>query len=148
MSKFLIKKFGDIVTVKIFDRMVDRQTKALSQGLQQSIMASGGKIRLFLIIETHIPSSSPEALLENLQFIKLHADFIDRIAIVGRKGWERTCIGLFSLFGGVEIHYFDRSETALAFKWLQAKKPLKRKTADGSKKGNKLISYLKNWGRS
>jgi hypothetical protein len=41
------------------------------------------------------------------------------MAIIGNKGWERTCVGLFSLFGGVRIEYFDRSQALEAIQWLQ-----------------------------
>jgi hypothetical protein len=120
MTRPLIKRFGDIVAVKFFDRMIDRQTRAASRVLQESIAAAGGgKIRLLLTIDTRMPARSPEALYENLHFIRLHAEHIDRVAIVGDKGWERTCVGLFSLFGGVRIEYFNRSQAVKAVEWLQ-----------------------------
>ena len=145
MSKNQVKKIGDIITVKIFDRMIDRRTRELSQMLQQSIAATGGKIRLLLSIETQLPASSPGALFENLHFVKLHAEQIDRMAIVGVKAWERTSVALFGLFGGVEIEYFDRSETAEAVKWLLGRKLDKRKSVEGSKNRKSLISMIKKW---
>ena len=122
MGKNTIQRFGDIVTVKLFDRMIDRQTRALSRMLQESIAAGGGgSIRLLLSIDTQMPARSPEMLFENLHFLRLHADQIDRIAIIGNKAWERTSIGLFGLFGGIDIGYFDRSEAVEAIRWLQGK---------------------------
>ena len=119
MSKKLVRRIGDIVAVKIFDRMIDRQTKALGQMLQESIVAAGGKIRLLLTIDTRLPARSPEALFENLQFARLYSDHIERLAIIGSKAWERTSVGLFGLFGGIETAYFDRSQAAEALRWLQ-----------------------------
>jgi hypothetical protein len=120
MRNPIIQRFGDIVAVKIFDRMIDRQTRAIGRVIQDSIAAAGGgKIRLLLNIHTQMPARSPEALFENLHFVRLHADHIDRMAIIGNKGWERTCVGLFSLFGGVRIEYFDRSQALEAIQWLQ-----------------------------
>jgi hypothetical protein len=113
-----VQRFGDIVTVKIFNRMIDRQTRALSRLLQESIAAAGGRIRLLLSIETHMPARSPEMLLENLNFLRMHADHIGRIAVIGSKEWERTSIGLFALFGGMDIAFFDRSEALAAIHWL------------------------------
>jgi hypothetical protein len=119
MNRNPIQKIGDIVTVKLFDRMIGRQTRALSRMLQGTIDAAGGKIRLLLSIDTQLPARSPEALFENLHFVRIHAEHIERMCIVGDKGWERTYIGLFGLFGGIEMAYFDRSQTMEAIRWLQ-----------------------------
>jgi hypothetical protein len=119
MNRNPIQKIGDIVTVKLFDRMVDRQTRALSRMLNETIDAAGGRVRLLLSIDTQLPARSPESLFENLHFVRLHADHIERMCIVGSKSWERTYIGLFGLFGGIEMAYFDRSQTLEAIRWLQ-----------------------------
>jgi hypothetical protein len=131
MRNYQIKQIGDLITVKIFNPMIDRRTRALSQTLQQSIAASGGKIRLLLSIETQLPAGSPESLFENLHFVKLNADRIERMAVVGSKSWERTCVALFGLFGRVEVEYFDRSEAAAAVKWLLGKRVDKKKSIEG-----------------
>ncbi len=108
------------MTVKLFDRMLDRQTKQLSRMLQQSIASSGGrKISMILSVESQAQSNSPESLFESLQFLKIHSDNIDRIAIVGNKAWERTYVALFGLFGGIDIEYFDRPRAFEAIKWVQ-----------------------------
>jgi hypothetical protein len=123
VGKNSIQRLGNIVTIKLFDRMVDRQTRVLSRMLQESIAAAGGRIRLLLSIDTQMPARSPEMLFDNLHFLRLHADQIERIAIIGSKAWERTSIGLFGLFGGIDIGYFDRSEAVEAIRWLQGKDP-------------------------
>lgn len=119
MKSISLKRVGPIVSIRFLDRMVDRQTRQLSAMLQRSIAEAGGRVRLLLAIEAEVYGRSPESLFESLQFIKLHADQIERIAIVGRKSWERTYIGLFGLFSGTEIDYFDRSEAVDAIRWLQ-----------------------------
>ena len=119
MKTISLKRVGPIVSIRFFDRMIDRQTRQLSAMLQRSIAEAGGRVRLLLAIESEIYGRSPESLFESLQFIKLHADQIDRIAIVGRKSWERTYVGLFGLFSGTEIDYFDRADVLNAIRWLQ-----------------------------
>ncbi|MFZ0131359.1 MAG: STAS/SEC14 domain-containing protein [Desulfobacterales bacterium] len=121
MGKNPVQRLGNIVTVKLFDRMIDRQTRALSRMLQESIVAAGGRVRLLLSIDTPAPARSPEMLFENLQFLRLHADSIEKIAIIGSRAWERTSVGLFGLFGGIDIGYFDRSEAVEAVRWLQGR---------------------------
>lgn len=119
MYKQLSQKFGNIVTVRIFDRMIDRETMQMSRLLEKSIAESkNGKIRLIISIESHGAVRSPESLYESLHFARLHADNIDRMAIIGTKAWERTFVGLFGLFGGIQMEYFDRSEIAKALQWL------------------------------
>ena len=125
MNNNPIQKIGNIVTVKLFDRMIDRQTRALSRMLQQTIAEAGGKIRLLLSIDTQLPARSPENLFENLHFVRIHADHIERLCIVGNKGWESTYIGLFGLFSGIDMAYFDRSQTIEAILWLQGNEPKK-----------------------
>ncbi len=119
----LVQRVGNIVTVKLFDRMLDRQTRQLSLQLQKSIEAAGGRIRLVLFIASNASASGPEALFENLHFVKLHAEHIERMAIVGDKAWDRTYVGLFALFAGVDLQYFDRSQTTEAIRWLHGDRP-------------------------
>jgi hypothetical protein len=119
MNNSPIQKIGNIVTVKLFDRMIDRQTRALSRMLQQTIAEAGGKVRLLLSIDTQLPARSPENLFENLHFVRMNADHIERMCIVGSKAWESTYIGLFGLFSGIDMAYFDRSQMVEAIRWLQ-----------------------------
>ena len=118
MHRYRVQKAGEIVTIKFFDRMIARHTRELSRTLQQHIIESGGNLRLLLAIEAQFPAGSPETLFENFQFVKLHADFIDRVAIIGRLEWQRTASGLLGLFGGVTLQYFDHSEITAAVQWL------------------------------
>ncbi len=123
VGKNTVQRLGNLVTVKLFDRMIDRRTQELSRMLQESIAAAGGRVRLLLSIDTPMPPRSPETLFENLQFLRLHAESIERIAIIGSKSWERTSVGLFGLFGGIDIGYFDRTEAVEAVRWLQGRAP-------------------------
>ena len=114
-----ITRYGNIVALTFFDRMLDAQSRKLSRMLGQAIAEAGGQVRLLLSVASAVPSGSPEALFDNLQFLKIHADHIDRIAIVGRHPTQRTYVGLFSLFSGIEIEYFEAADTANAVRWLQ-----------------------------
>ena len=123
MKTVSLKRVGPLISVRFFDRMVDRQTRQLSIMLQRSIAEAGGRVRLLLVI-----------------------------AIVGRKSWERTYLGLFSLFSGVEIDYFDRSDAAKAIRWsLKGRRrgSIGRIPAssgiDGAKKRGKVKKLLRRW---
>ena len=114
-----IDRAGRIVSIRFFDRMLDRETRRLSRKLQRQIIAAGGKVRLLLAIDTARPGTGPGALFQGLQFLKLHADHIERIALLGRKGRESTYVGLFSLFSGIDMAYFSTDEGIRAVRWLQ-----------------------------
>lgn len=139
MNRYLVQKAGEVITIKLFDRMIERHTRELSRILQQHIIESGGNLRLLLALEARFPASSPEALFENFQFIKLHSDFIERVAVVGRREWQRTCCGLLGLFGGVTLQYFDQSEITEALKWLLAGHAASRKSLQAEPR---KISFL------
>ena len=143
MIRYRVQKAGEIVTIKLFDRMIARHTRELSRVLQQHIAESGGNLRLLLAIESQFPASSAETLFENFQFVKLHADFIERVAIVGRREWQRTCSGLLGLFGGVTLQYFDHSEIADAVNWLLADHPGLKNTNQIKPPGKSFISALR-----
>jgi hypothetical protein len=119
MKKSLAQKARNIVTVKLLDRMVDRHTKQLSRMLGDAIAQGGGKIRMLLAIDSQFPNRGPENLFESLQFVKIHSENIEKIAILGSREGDRTLVGLFSLFAGIEMAYFSRSETNDAIQWLQ-----------------------------
>ena len=122
MSKPRIDRAGRIFSIRFFERMLDRETRRLSLELQRQIIAAGGRVSLLLAVDTSRPGSGPEAIFEGLQFLKLHADHIERIALLGRKGHESTYIGLFSLFSGIDMAYFAADEGLRAVRWLQAGK--------------------------
>ncbi|MGD9016710.1 MAG: STAS/SEC14 domain-containing protein [Desulfobacterales bacterium] len=109
----------DVVVVRFFGRMLDHETRRLSRMLQQQIQVMG-HIRLLLTIESIRPSGGSESLLEGLHFVRLHSENIDRVAVIGAKTHEKTVLGLFSLFSGVEIDYFSRAEAAHAIRWLNS----------------------------
>ena len=123
--------------------MIDRHTRELSRILQQHIIESGGNLRLLLALDARFPVSSPEALFENFQFIKLHSDFVERVAIVGRREWQRTCSGLLGLFGGVTLQYFDQSEISEAVQWLLAGHSGPGKPLQAKSNKNPFLSKIK-----
>ena len=64
--------------------------------------------------------NSAESLYEDLRFAKIHANAIDRIAVVGEGTWQETWVALFGLFGGLNMAFFKRSEGEQAKNWLLA----------------------------
>jgi hypothetical protein len=75
-------------------------------GSKMALSAKYGKVDI-----PHIGGDEPV-------FILRAQDKIDRLAVVGDSAWQKTWIGLFSLFGGVEAAYFENSDLDEAVKWL------------------------------
>jgi hypothetical protein len=109
------KKGGGIVVGRFFGRMIGHDTQRLSRALQAAI-AREGRVRLLLAVEA---LGGGESLMEGLHFVRLHADHIDRIAVLGDRAALQTQIGLFGLFGGVDIACFDRHQINEAVRWLE-----------------------------
>jgi len=106
-----------MISLKLRAPVSDEEKARLSRLLEAKISKSG-KIRLLLYLENYPARDSAESLFEDIEFIKLHAEAIERMAVVGERAWQETWIGLFSLFGGVEIAYFDYSDKEKAAIWL------------------------------
>lgn len=85
---------------------------------------TGGRVRLVVVMRHYPTLNSAEDLLDDLSFVKLHADRIDRAAIVCDRAWKRTLLALFSLFSGVEMNFFDLSQTEAAAAWCNSSGPL------------------------
>lgn len=107
---------GNIVVARFMGRMIGHQTRRLSLIVQQAI-AEMGSVRLLLAVES---LGKADSLYEGLHFARLHSDHIERIALVGNRSVEKTYAGLFGLFGGIEVEYFDRSRLNEALHWLES----------------------------
>lgn len=110
-------KNDSVVLIRLQAMLSDREQAELSQLLEGKIKKYG-KIRLFLVLEDYPMIDSAESLYEDMNFIKLHADGIERMAVVGERAWQETWIALFGLFSGVETAYFEPPERKKATKWI------------------------------
>ena len=108
---------GNILALRIQDEIRDREMNEICKAME-SMIATGEPVRLFIVVD-HYPSfNSAESLYDDLRFVKLYADRIERLAVVGDKPWQHTWIALFGLFGGIRAEYFDRSQSEAALQWL------------------------------
>lgn len=110
-----IHRNGNIVTARFFGRMIGHDTRRMSRAIQQAV-AELGSVRLLLAVES---LGNADSLYEGLHFARLHADHIERIAILGNRPGVQTHAALFGLFGGIEIEYFDRAHLNEAVRWLK-----------------------------
>ena len=113
-------KGNDLLVLRINFGLSDGEQEEIGQLLEQRVKDRGG-IRLLLILGDYPSVDFAESLYEDLKFVKLAQDKIDRLAVVGESAWQETWIGLFSLFGGVEAAYFENSDLDDAVQWLNRK---------------------------
>ena len=113
-------KGNDLLVLRINFGLSDGEQEEIGQLLEQRVKDRGG-IRLLLILGDYPSVDFAESLYEDLKFVKLAQDKIDRLAVVGDSAWQETWIGLFSLFGGVEAAYFENSDLDDAVQWLNRK---------------------------
>jgi len=112
----------DVLALHITGEMSDKDTGRIAR-LIQTHAARHGKVRLLLLMEHYASFNSAEALYEDLRFTRRCGDLIQCMAIVGDRPWKSTWVGLFGLFGAIEMAYFDRTETREAWQWLTGKPP-------------------------
>ncbi len=103
---------------RITGRMTKGENERISRLLEKEISRLG-TIRLIIMIDYYQSTDNAEALFEDLNFVKIHSNFIERMAVIGNKGGQDTGVGLFGLFGGIETEYFDASEMEKSKRWIR-----------------------------
>jgi hypothetical protein len=106
-----------IVSLELTAGLSDREKKRLSEFLASNIEESG-KIRLLLFLKGYPARDTAESLFEDINFVRVHADDIEKMAVVRERAWQDTWVGVFGLFGRMETAYFDYSEKEKATNWL------------------------------
>jgi hypothetical protein len=107
-----------VVALKLTALLNDREEARLSRLLEKKI-ETHGKVRVLLELENYPAADSAESLFEDMKLLKLHADDIEKLAVVGDRVWQETWVAIFGLFSGMETAYFDRSEEEEAVEWVE-----------------------------
>jgi len=106
----------NILPVRLKDLMTREERDHLLAAIENEIAKSG---RIRILVELDEPrANDPGALLEDLSWIKLHGENIERAAIVGNQAWEETWVAIARLFGRIKARYFDRQRVKEARNWL------------------------------
>ena len=117
MYKTIESLQGALIGLHIRKDITGRENEAIIQLIEQRF-ALHGPLRLLVIHEAPPGMLGAETLYENLRFAKLTSDKLSKMAVIGKHEWENTWIGLFGLFGGIQTHYFSRSNYEAALQWL------------------------------
>jgi hypothetical protein len=108
---------GPLMGVRIEGEVTARETRRLTAHIEER-SARWGALRILVVLDTYPNFNSAEALCEDLRFAKLAAAKIARIAVVGAEPWKDTWVGLFGLFGGLDMAYYQTADIEAAWQWL------------------------------
>ncbi|MEJ2638416.1 MAG: STAS/SEC14 domain-containing protein [Desulfosarcinaceae bacterium] len=110
---------GPVMGLRIQGAVTAGETRRLKDHIATR-SARWGPLRLLVVLDSYPNFNSAEALYEDLRFAKLTAANLARVAVVAKEPWKDTWVGIFSLFGGLEMAYFQTSDIEAAWQWLTA----------------------------
>ena len=117
LSEF--KASGNILTLEIRSEIRDARFRAICRDLDRAVAALG-RVRLVLVMR-HYPSfNSAEDFFDDLRFLRLYDHAIDRVAVVCDRFWKDTWVGIFSLFSGIRMDFFEMTQVNEVTQWIQS----------------------------
>jgi len=109
---------GNVLTLQVRSEIRAARFKAICRDMDKAVAASD-KLRLLLIMR-HYPSlNSAENLYHDMGFLRLYDHAIDRVAVVCDRCWKDTWVGIFSLFSGIRMRFFEMPHLDAAAHWIQ-----------------------------
>lgn len=117
LSEF--KAAGNILTLEVRSQIRKERFNAICRDLDNAV-AVHGKLRLVLVMR-HYPSfNSAEAFYDDLRFLRLYDHAIERVAVACDRFWKDTWVGIFSLFSGIRMTFFEMTQVADLTRWIQS----------------------------
>ena len=116
LSEFAVS--GNLMTLVVRSEIGDERFKAICSDLDR-VTAAMGKVRLVLVMR-HYPSfNSAEDFYYDLRFLRLYDHAIDKVAVVCDRFWKDTWVGIFSLFSGIRMDFFEMNQLDAVTDWIQ-----------------------------
>lgn len=115
LSQFSVT--GNVLALEVRTETRPARFKAICRDMDQAVAALG-RVRLVLVMR-HYPSlNSTEDFYDDLRFLRLYDQAIERVAVVCDRSWKETWVGVFSLFSGIQMAFFDLSRADAAARWV------------------------------
>ena len=112
------KAGGNILTLEIRSEIRQARFKEICRDLEK-VTAVMGKIRLVLVMR-HYPSfNSAEDFYDDLRFLRLYDHAIEKVAVACDRAWKETWVGVFSLFSGIPMDFFEMGQPDAVTRWIQ-----------------------------
>ncbi len=117
LSEF--KAAGNILTMEVRSEIRQARFQSICRDMDRAI-AEQGKLRLVLVMR-HYPSfNSAEDFYDDLRFLRLYDQNIDKVAVVCDRFWKDTWVGIFSLFSGIRMAFFEMTQVNEVTRWIQS----------------------------
>jgi hypothetical protein len=111
---------GNVLTLEVRSEIRPARFKAICHDMDQ-VAAAQVRARLVLVMR-HYPSfNSAEDFYDDLRFLRLYEHAIDRVAVVCDRFWKDTWVGIFSLFSGIRMAFFEMTQVDEVTQWIQHK---------------------------
>ncbi len=110
---------GNVLTLDVRSEIRAARFKSICRDMDQAV-AELGRVRLVLVMR-HYPSfNSAEDFYDDLRFLRIYDHAIDKVAVVCDRYWKDTWVGIFSLFSGIQMNFFDMSQVDEVTRWIQS----------------------------
>ena len=110
---------GNVLTLDVRSEIRKARFEAICRDMDQAVAALG-RVRLVLVIR-HYPSfNSAEDFYDDLRFLRIYDHAIDKVAIVCDRLWKDTWVGIFSLFSGIRMDFFEMTQVNEVTRWIQS----------------------------
>lgn len=110
---------GNVLTLDVRSEIRAARFKAICRDMAQFVAALG-RVRLVLVMR-HYPSfNSAEDFYNDLRFLRLYDHAIDKVAVVCDRFWKDTWVGVFSLFSGIRMEFFEITQVNAVTQWIQS----------------------------
>ncbi|MBC2712214.1 MAG: STAS/SEC14 domain-containing protein [Desulfosarcina sp.] len=116
LSQFTVT--GNVLTLEVRSEIRQARFKAICRDMDQAVAALG-RVRMVLVMR-HYPSfNSAEDFYDDMRFLRLYDHAIDKVAVVCDRFWKDTWVGIFCLFSGIRMDFFEISQANAAARWIQ-----------------------------
>ena len=110
---------GNVLTLDVRSEIRAARYKAICRDMDQAVAALG-RVRLVLVMR-HYPSfNSAEDFYDDLRFLRIYDHAIDKVAVVCDRFWKDNWVGIFSLFSGIRMDFFEMTQVNEVTRWIQS----------------------------
>ncbi|HID45452.1 MAG TPA: hypothetical protein EYP34_06830 [Chromatiaceae bacterium] len=117
MFKFIPVTENNIFAVRVTGKLTDEDYRQFLPELEK-LIEDCGPISLMLELE-NFQGWEPKAAWEDFRFGKEHDKDFARIAIVGRKSWQKWMAAMGDAFTQTKVRFFYRDALQEAWDWLR-----------------------------
>lgn len=109
-----------IVAFRLSGEISAKATREMA-GIVEAACADGNIRILFELSDFKV--DNPIAYFDTFKIAQAHAKSVERVAVVGDKGWEKHWINIGAKLVDSEVRYYDHSRLKDAWDWIREREP-------------------------